>query len=93
MVHCVLSGALGALQDAVLAALELVIEDQELATPVGVCSPETAERLRAEVDDLVCVLMPEELVAVGLYFDDFRPVEDDEVTTLLERAAAPAVAV
>lgn len=50
---------------------------------VGVCAPDTAERLRAEVDDLVCVLVPEELAAVGLYFDDFRPVEDEEVVAML----------
>lgn len=59
---------------------------------VGVCPPETRERLRAEADDLVCVLMPEDLSSVGLYFDDFRPVEDDEVLSLLERAAAPVTA-
>ncbi|HZP95428.1 MAG TPA: phosphoribosyltransferase family protein [Candidatus Limnocylindria bacterium] len=54
---------------------------------VGVCPPETAERLRHEVDDLVCVLMPEGLTAVGPYFDDFRPVADEEVVELLKRAA------
>lgn len=59
---------------------------------VGVCPPETAWRLRPEVDDLVTVLSPSDLVAVGLYFDDFGQVEDDEVVRLLERAAAPAVA-
>ena len=58
---------------------------------VGVIPPETAERLRPEVDDLVCVLMPEDLVAVGLYFDDFTPVEDEEVVSLLDAAStAPA---
>lgn len=59
---------------------------------VGVCAPENARHLRAEVDDLVCVLTPSDLVAVGLYFDDFSQVEDDDVVRLLERAAAPAVA-
>ncbi len=53
---------------------------------VGVCAPETAERLRAEVDDLVCVLVPAELAAVGLYFDDFRPVGDEEVVALLAKS-------
>ncbi|HEU5287358.1 MAG TPA: phosphoribosyltransferase family protein [Candidatus Limnocylindria bacterium] len=50
---------------------------------VGVCAPDTAEALRAEVDDLVCVLVPEELAAVSLYFDDFRPVDDDDVVAAL----------
>jgi predicted phosphoribosyltransferase len=54
---------------------------------VGVCSPETAQRLRHEVDDVVSVLLPSDLIAVGLYFDDFHPVNDDEVVGLLSRAA------
>lgn len=59
---------------------------------VGVCPPQTARSLRAEVDDLVCVLTPSDLMAVGLCFDDFGEVGDDDVVRLLERAAAPAVA-
>lgn len=59
---------------------------------VGVCSPETAQRLRHEVDDVVCVLMPSDLVAVGLYFDDFHPVNDDEVVELLSRAPVARLA-
>lgn len=59
---------------------------------VGVIPPQTAELLRGEVDDLVCVLMPEDLMAVGLYFDDFAPVEDEEVISLLESAAKTPVA-
>ena len=59
---------------------------------VGVIPPQTAEVLRGEVDDLVCVLMPDDLMAVGLYFDDFAPVEDEQVVSLLEGAAATAVA-
>jgi putative phosphoribosyl transferase len=54
---------------------------------VGVCSADTAQRLRGEVDDLVAVFLPRDLVAVGLYYDDFRAVDDDEVVDLLTRAA------
>jgi putative phosphoribosyl transferase len=64
---------------------------KRIVLAVGVCPPDTAHRLRAEVDDLVCVLMPDALEAVGLYFDDFRPIEDEEVIALLERAAAAPV--
>jgi predicted phosphoribosyltransferase len=59
---------------------------------VGVMPPQTAEVLRSEVDDLVCVLMPDDLMAVGLYFDDFAPVEDDEVIALLDQASRAPVA-
>lgn len=58
---------------------------------VGVIPPETAERLRGEVDDLVCILTPPDLMAVGLYFDDFGQTQDEEVVDLLARAASQPV--
>jgi putative phosphoribosyl transferase len=66
---------------------------QRVIVAAGVCAPQSANELRGDVDDLVCAIMPEELTAVGLYFDDFRPIEDEEVVALLERAAhEPATA-
>ena len=73
-----------------IAALKL-LGAARIVVAVGVCSPETAHTLRHDVDDLVCVLLPSDLVAVGLYFDDFHPVEDDEVVDLLRRAAKQEV--
>ncbi|MEY4166506.1 MAG: hypothetical protein RIR52_330, partial [Acidobacteriota bacterium] len=32
---------------------------------------------------LIALLTPEDLQAVGLWYDDFSPVEDDEVIRLL----------
>jgi putative phosphoribosyl transferase len=58
---------------------------------VGVCAVESATELRREVDDLVCVLEPTDMGAVGLYFDDFEPVTDEQVVGLLEAARHHAV--
>lgn len=58
----------------------------------GVCSAEAADELRHQVDDLVCLLVPDDLAAVGLYFDDFRQIEDEEVAALLARKPAPVPA-
>lgn len=55
----------------------------------GVCAAESAVELRREVDDLVCALEPADMGAVGLYFDEFGPVEDDEVVALLDAARRP----
>jgi len=60
---------------------------------VGVCAATSAVELRREVDDLVCVLEPGDMSAVGFYFDEFEPVSDDEVVRLLEAARRPAVIV
>jgi putative phosphoribosyl transferase len=57
-----------------------------MAAPV--CSPDAARALRAEVDELVCLSTPRSFFAVGRYYADFRPVPDDEVTTVLQRIAA-----
>jgi putative phosphoribosyl transferase len=55
-----------------------------LAVPVG--ARETIESLRAEVDDLVCLYAPENLGAIGAFYQDFRPTTDEEVLELLRRA-------
>lgn len=58
---------------------------RRLVLAVPVCAPETAEALRDEVDDLVCVEMPPDFVAVGLWYDDFSQTTDEEVLDLLGR--------
>ncbi len=52
-----------------------------LAVPVA--APESVAALRSAADEIVCVEMPEDLWAVGLWYEDFRPTADDEVTSLL----------
>jgi len=63
---------------------------RRIVLAVGVCSAASAVELRREVDDLVCVIEPADMGAVGLYFDEFEPVSDDEVVQLLEAAQRPA---
>lgn len=57
-----------------------------LAVPVA--APDTAERLSDQVDDLVALLMPRHFQAVGLWYEDYRQTEDDEVLALLTGAAS-----
>jgi predicted phosphoribosyltransferase len=58
-----------------------------LVVAVPVAAPETAGALRAQVDDLVCLLTPEPFLAVGCWYHDFRQITDEEVRGLLARAA------
>jgi putative phosphoribosyl transferase len=58
-----------------------------LVLAVPVAPRDTVARLRSEVDDLVCLAEPEPFRAVGLHYDDFHQVEDDEVLAAL--AATP----
>jgi len=52
-----------------------------LAVPVG--APETVESLREEADEVICLLEPELMFAVGLWYEHFEPTSDAEIATLL----------
>ena len=55
-----------------------------VATPVA--PRRTCDRLRGEVDALICLETPEPFYGVGQFYDDFSRVSDKEVTRLLEEA-------
>lgn len=50
---------------------------------VPVASPEALALLRAEVDEVICLEVPQPFYAVGAHYRDFPQVSDEEVTTLL----------
>jgi putative phosphoribosyl transferase len=52
-----------------------------VATPVAPVS--ACRRLNGEVDDLVCVHVPESFWAIGEFYEDFSQVSDEEVRDLL----------
>jgi putative phosphoribosyl transferase len=61
-------------------------EPSQLVLAVGVASRQTVRELAPEVDRLECLLTPTVLYSVGLWYEDFEQVTDDEVLRLLERA-------
>jgi putative phosphoribosyl transferase len=61
-----------------------------LILAVPVCAPETAAVMRAEADDIVCLQQPGDFRAVGLWYDDFDQVSDEEVTQALQEHSASA---
>jgi putative phosphoribosyl transferase len=62
-------------------------EPQRVVVAAPVAAPETCRDLRADADDVVCVLTPSPLLAIGLWYDDFAQTTDDEVRDLLDRSA------
>jgi len=56
-----------------------------VAVPVGARS--TCEEMRSEADDVVCVRMPSQFYAVGMWYRDFSEVADEDITELLDQAA------
>jgi putative phosphoribosyl transferase len=55
-----------------------------VAVPVG--SEEAVAMLEAEADRVICLRVPARLYGVGMWYEDFRPVSDDEVLALLAEA-------
>lgn len=59
---------------------------RRIVLAVPVCAAPTAEMMRLEVDDLVSLRIPEDLYAIGFWYEDFEQVPDETVIELLERA-------
>jgi len=57
-----------------------------LVLAVPVAPPETIDALRAEVDDVVCLMQPAFFGAIGCFYIDFHQLTDDEVVALMRQA-------
>jgi putative phosphoribosyl transferase len=54
-----------------------------LVLAVPVAPADAIAALRPEVDDVVCLSMPEPFVAIGLYYRDFHQLSDEDVMRAL----------
>jgi putative phosphoribosyl transferase len=77
--------ATGATLRAAIAALRQQ-DPARIVVAVPVAPPSTCNQLQAEVDDVICVLAPEELYAIGVWYENFSQTTDDEVCDRLARA-------
>ena len=77
--------ATGATMRAAVAALK-TLGPATIVVAVPVAPPDTAAKLREEVDDLVCLATPENFYAVGQWYVDFSQISDEEVRELLAKA-------
>lgn len=51
---------------------------------VGCASPQVIDQLNEDFDKIICPLISADLVAVGQFYRDFRPISDEEVKFLLQ---------
>jgi putative phosphoribosyl transferase len=80
--------AMGGTMRAAVEAVRSLARRVVVAVPVG--SPETLTRLGREADEVVALAAPHDLMAIGLWYEDFHQVTDEEVLTLLEASHADA---
>ncbi len=59
---------------------------KQLVLAVPVVAAATVKTLAPETDELVCLRQPHELYAIGLWYEDFSQVPDEEVVRLLEQS-------
>jgi len=74
--------ATGATMRAAISALK-GLGVAEIVVAVPTAPRETCDALRPEVDEVVCARTPERFTAVGLWYQDFAPVSDEQVSELL----------
>lgn len=60
---------------------------RSLTLAVPLAPADTVERLRGEVDHLVCLVTPEPFRAIGLHYGRFDQLRDEDVTRLMAEAA------
>jgi putative phosphoribosyl transferase len=58
----------------------------KLILALAVAPPDTAEELRQEVDELICLETPSAFMAVGQWYSNFSQTTDEQVVELLKRA-------
>ena len=66
---------------AIAAAKQLGAARVVVAT--GVAPRSTVKKLQAQVEEVICLLAPSDFRAVGLFYEDFSQVTDEEVKRLL----------
>lgn len=71
------------------AALQIVHAAAPARTIVAVpvAAQDSVQQIRPQVDDIVCLLIPDYFHAVGLWYEDFGQTSDDEVIQLLGEAS------
>ncbi len=62
---------------------------KEIILAIPVAPPETIEKLKHDVDKIICPLAPAFLGAVGAFYQVFDQTEDEEVIKLLKEINSP----
>jgi predicted phosphoribosyltransferase len=71
-----------------LAAIKMLKQKnpKKIIVAVPVAPPETADRIKKQVDDFICLHTPLQFVSVSRHYEDFQEVSDEEVTRFLRGA-------
>jgi predicted phosphoribosyltransferase len=83
--------ATGSTMRAAVAALRHQ-QPARIVVAVPVAAQDTCEEFRTIADEIVCLQTPEPFYAVGLWYQDFGQMTDEQVRSLLDQAAKETLA-
>jgi predicted phosphoribosyltransferase len=83
--------ATGSTMRAAVAAVQR-LEPDHVIVAAPIASPSTCAEFADAGAPCICVIQPEPLHAVGIWYDDFSQTTDDQVCDLLERAGVGTIA-
>ncbi|WP_310421675.1 phosphoribosyltransferase [Chamaesiphon sp. VAR_48_metabat_135_sub] len=61
-------------------------QPQRIIIAVPIAPLDTCDRLRSEVDEVVCLITPEQFCGIGFWYEDFDLTTDEQVCDLLDTA-------
>jgi len=78
--------ATGATMQAAIASLQ-VHHPKEIIVAVPIASPDICRKIETEVDQVICLLQPPSLDAIGRWYLDFAQTTDQEVKDCLAESS------
>lgn len=78
--------ATGVSAQAAIEAVKIDFKPKKIILAAPVCASDTAQKLKNYVDEVVCVAIVDDLMAVGNWYEDFNQTSDKEVIDFVEKA-------
>lgn len=78
--------ATGVTARAAIESAKLNYKPKKIIFAAPVCAKDSMEQIKKYADETICLLVVENLQAIGLWYDNFNQVSDSEVLDLLEKA-------
>jgi predicted phosphoribosyltransferase len=71
----------------VIAAIHVIRKQKpaKIVVAVPVAPADGLAKVKAEADEVICLLVPEDFYAIGQFYDDFPQVEDEEAMAILKK--------
>lgn len=65
---------------------------RKIVVALPVAPPDTVELLESRADEVICIEVPDDFMAIGQFYEDFDQVSDEEAAGILRDAAPSAKA-